>query len=747
MTSDIVVGIDFGTTYSGASWARCAGHQTIRVVNDWPNPASSFATSDKVASQLSYKDGKLWHWGYSVHLTEKALVWFKLLLEPANKYAQDSFKVGETLQQLAVLDKTPEDVTADYIRIVWQHIKEDIQKVLGNDWETVYSVRAVLTVPAIWSDNAKARTLRIACMAGLPENVSLLSEPEAAALAILRERKEEGHILQIGDCFVVCDAGGGTVDLISYRIRSLSPFELEECTAATGALCGSIFIDQAFEKYIRTIVGESHSTLKIIFDNVIDRILRLVEQQVDNVGGKGDQVKAIVLVGGLGMNRYLYQRLSEAYKPTCTQVFQSIQGWASICRGATMWGLEHPDQNSLASSSIADPGMILIMGASGSGKSHFINRLAGSNVVAENPDLRPRAQECSPVPVVTGWNKGMTLFLEMRGFDSIDSTDYEALNELASYLSSPSARRIRIKGVIYIHRITDNRYSRAAVRNLELCKRVCGRDAYKNVILVTSGWHQVDASTAEGREKQLEDDFWASMISQGSNVGRYYGDQASAVGLLNTMMSQDEVVLQLQKELLDDGKELDATAAGSYIKPKLEGLQQPQQGIYHSLQKPQRDSQATMRAIPRHKDPECMIPGLSLKDTIAPGAAVNVAQEKLKRELEEELAELQGRKQREQEEIASMEYLRKHQQEELALLERQRQQQQQDLDAKERLKQSKQEEVATLEGIKLRMQDTLASMAMTKQQYREELALMERRKQQYREELDALEAQTRFAWR
>jgi hypothetical protein len=41
-------------------------------------------------------------------------------------------------------------------------------------------------------------------------------------------------LAQVGDAFVLCDAGGGTVDLITYEIVSLHPFELKELVAATG---------------------------------------------------------------------------------------------------------------------------------------------------------------------------------------------------------------------------------------------------------------------------------------------------------------------------------------------------------------------------------------------------------------------------------------------------------------------------------------------------------------------------------
>ena len=41
--------------------------------------------------------------------------------------------------------------------------------------------------------------------------------------------------LNLGDAFVVCDAGGGTVDLISYEVVGLSPnLQVKELVPGTG---------------------------------------------------------------------------------------------------------------------------------------------------------------------------------------------------------------------------------------------------------------------------------------------------------------------------------------------------------------------------------------------------------------------------------------------------------------------------------------------------------------------------------
>lgn len=222
------------TSYSGVSWAVNGGNKVVRVINDWPNPASDLETSDKVPTKISYENGKPARWGYAVELKEDCFRWFKLLLDPKNKIGQSSEAVTTSLKLLRSLNKRVEDVAADYLRLLWQYTKADIAKARGVDWESNYTVKVVLTVPAIWSHEAKDRTMKIAKNADLPSQIDLVSEPEAAALAVLKEKNKDGETLKVGDCFVVCDAGGGTVDLISYKICKVSPLEIKEVAVGDG---------------------------------------------------------------------------------------------------------------------------------------------------------------------------------------------------------------------------------------------------------------------------------------------------------------------------------------------------------------------------------------------------------------------------------------------------------------------------------------------------------------------------------
>ena len=89
----------------------------------------------------------------------------------------------------------------------------------------------ILVVPAVWSDAAKNATVQAAEAAGFSP-VTLIKEPEAAALYTMHSLD---FTLKVGDAFVVCDAGGGTVDLISYEVTGLTPsLQLKELVPGTG---------------------------------------------------------------------------------------------------------------------------------------------------------------------------------------------------------------------------------------------------------------------------------------------------------------------------------------------------------------------------------------------------------------------------------------------------------------------------------------------------------------------------------
>lgn len=159
--------------------------------------------------------------------------------------------------------------------------------------------------------------------------------------------------------------------------------------------------------------------------------------------------------------------------------------------------------------------------------------------------------------------------IDTPGFDDSKKTDSQILEAISRILAAQYEAGICLKGVIYLHRITDIRYAGSSVKTLEIFKKICGDMALKNVVLVSTRWNEVDEATGASREQQLRDDFWAYMLGHGSTLARFDGSRDSAIGIASQLVSRQSIVLELQRELIDERKTLKETVAGSYVSDDL----------------------------------------------------------------------------------------------------------------------------------------------------------------------------------
>lgn len=154
--------------------------------------------------------------------------------------------------------KQPEELARDFISQLGYHLQYVLREKLGAAVLDSIPIRFVVTVPAMWSDLAKEKT-RLACLRadGLPatpNNLQLISEPEAAATYALHGL--DPHGLKVNDTIVIVDAGGGTVDLISYTITQLDPIlGVKEAVPGKGGLCGSTYLNERFQDLLRRKLG------------------------------------------------------------------------------------------------------------------------------------------------------------------------------------------------------------------------------------------------------------------------------------------------------------------------------------------------------------------------------------------------------------------------------------------------------------------------------------------------------------
>jgi hypothetical protein len=161
--------------------------------------------------------------------------------------------------------KGPEDIVTDYLTIAFAHFEKATEYL--TEIKMNVPVDIIITVPVRWSFRAKNSTLRAIRNAGFNEQAFphldkyiMVTEPEAAALYTARFLKEEeAEDLRLRDCFVLCDAGGGTVDVVAYKVKQIAPnLELEQMTIPTGAKCGASFINRTFREWLQEELGDEY---------------------------------------------------------------------------------------------------------------------------------------------------------------------------------------------------------------------------------------------------------------------------------------------------------------------------------------------------------------------------------------------------------------------------------------------------------------------------------------------------------
>lgn len=171
--------------------------------------------------------------------------------------------------------------------------------------------------------------------------------------------------------------------------------------------------------------------------------------------------------------------------------------------------------------------------------------------------------------------------IDTPGFNDTDRPDVETLRVLATYLSASYSRNVFIHGIIYLHRIADNRMSGSSKRNIDMFKTLCGYSTYSNVAIATTFWNQWERQTFVQREAELKDDpaFFGGILSEGARLFRHgeFGQNVlqlrdSAHAIVRHVVAQSRlapIVLLIQHELVDEHKALEQTAAGVVIAGEL----------------------------------------------------------------------------------------------------------------------------------------------------------------------------------
>ncbi|KAF9288394.1 hypothetical protein BGZ68_000355 [Mortierella alpina] len=381
------------TTFSGVAYAFKSNGDVLEMTT-WPHQANLYGKVPTV-SAYSKENDRMHSWGYAAKaamLTPNSrnldlLQKFKLFLD------------NDLAPYLPPLPRTinPQNAISDYLRAVHTHAITEIMKNAGGQAFDQQHIQYCLTVPAMWTDAAKGVMRQTAIQAGLiqasdpPHRLLLVSEPEAAAMYC--EKKCEQFNLRHGDRFMICDAGGGTVDLIVFQVDySSGTRSLIEVTRGSGASCGSGFLDENFSMLVRhklqrydlqpkawaqimeefvfmhkpqfdgdddafismpssvanlvdldmrleagLLAISAQEMRELVFDPVVNQVLGLIDGQLV----QSQQCSAIFLVGGFGSSPYLHKRVQQEFETRVPLIRYPPRPDLAVVRGAVYHGLTH----------------------------------------------------------------------------------------------------------------------------------------------------------------------------------------------------------------------------------------------------------------------------------------------------------------------------------------------------------------------------------------------------------------------
>ncbi|GIQ82268.1 heat shock protein 70 family protein [Kipferlia bialata] len=267
----LTVGIDFGTSHSGYAVSHVAKPEEVEAFYDWPGQPAPYA---KTLTALFYEqqpDGtyKATSWGFQAWLRQREISCsttslyvsrFKLLLDECVAGGEVGLMSKERPLDIIRIPPglTLESVIGDYLR----YLKQSVETVIRKQYDgilTLDNVQWCLSVPAMWTDRAKARMRQAAYIAGMIPDIdshrlTFTLEPEAAAVYCSHNRSQ--YHFGKGQSFMVVDAGGGTVDLTVHKVTGSGA--MEEVTRGHGRSCGATYLDVEFLKFVRGKLGEEY---------------------------------------------------------------------------------------------------------------------------------------------------------------------------------------------------------------------------------------------------------------------------------------------------------------------------------------------------------------------------------------------------------------------------------------------------------------------------------------------------------
>ena len=172
-------------------------------------------------------------------------------------------------------------------------------------------------------------------------------------------------------------------------------------------------------------------------------------------------------------------------------------------------------------------------------------------------------------------------------------------------------------------------------------------------------WGKVTKDVGEARERELTAKFFKQAIDKGAQLARHQNTTQSAHDIIRRIMKNQPIVLQIQRELVDECKDIINTAAGDAvckdIKEQIKCCQAEMKAVREDLLQAFKDNDEETRKEMEEEARRLQGQMDRMRKNLTEGVASNYQEEK--RRMEEVMKEMQERARREKEQ-ADAEYRR-----------------------------------------------------------------------------------------
>ncbi|KAF6749531.1 hypothetical protein DFP72DRAFT_912860 [Ephemerocybe angulata] len=210
--------------------------------------------------------------------------------------------------------------------------------------------------------------------------------------------------------------------------------------------------------------------------------------------------------------------------------------------------------------------VVLLMGHSGAGKSHFINVAAGQQIAPECHMLSGQNSNIQPFEVkIPGTTRSQHLransvfLVDTPGLNNFFRTDLDILREISDWISDHCGPNVKVGGILFLQDITIDRateYEKAVIPWPVI--HLSSPELVKRLLLATGKWDrdaQGHNNYYDTEEKLKRTPAWSRMINQGAQLCRFEGDTKSAWTVLNQLLDMEPQPIQLLQQNLTRIKE------------------------------------------------------------------------------------------------------------------------------------------------------------------------------------------------